>query len=544
MNMSGAILNGKIAGDDITFNTTSLSGTFSNSSVGDGKTVTISGLTIQGSDTNNYSFTPQATTTANIASLDVNWTGSVSGDWNNKGNWNSGITPIATCRITITSASTQPILSGTATIVDLTIDSHAALALSGGSTLTLTGDFVNNGTFTANAGATTIFDGNTIISGNSTPQFSNVTVNQFRSLTGPLNGTINVSGNWTNRGTFLNNHGEVNFNPTSASIISGNNTFYDLESESAGKTLTFEAGSLQTVDGYLNLKGSDGNRLTFNSTNPGTQWTIDPKGTVYVGYVNGSDSVNIGPAIYDPNSTFVNSPGWFGTARPVPPSPNNNPNTPQINNALFFANMSQPMMSLQFMEAGPGILIAMPAATPGVSTPVAAAVPAQVPQTTPATPVVPLAPVAQQIFAQATTTAYMPPIVTPDIFNNVVVSARLPEPPRFANVTTSVTMPNIVPPSVFAGASMSSALPKPAMFSGVVAVATMPGIVTPMVFSGSNLSVELSTPLRFDSAVINGRLSTLNFAIPAGMENPELDSAVRGGDGKGKGKSDLTNRKR
>jgi hypothetical protein len=65
LNLSGAALVGVIDGDDVTLNTGAATGTFASSSVGTW-TVTISGLTISGSSSGNYTLT-QPTATASIS---------------------------------------------------------------------------------------------------------------------------------------------------------------------------------------------------------------------------------------------------------------------------------------------------------------------------------------------------------------------------------------------------------------------------------------------------------------------------------------------
>ena len=63
--MSGAALVGVVAGDTVTLDTSSATGTFATAAVGTGKTVTVAGLTIGGADAGNYTLT-QPTTTADI----------------------------------------------------------------------------------------------------------------------------------------------------------------------------------------------------------------------------------------------------------------------------------------------------------------------------------------------------------------------------------------------------------------------------------------------------------------------------------------------
>ena len=63
---SGATLPGKVNGDDVTLNTGGASGVFSDANVGTSKPVTVSGLTISGADSGNYSLLQPAGISANI----------------------------------------------------------------------------------------------------------------------------------------------------------------------------------------------------------------------------------------------------------------------------------------------------------------------------------------------------------------------------------------------------------------------------------------------------------------------------------------------
>jgi hypothetical protein len=71
LNTAGAALSGIVEGDTVTLNTASAAGAFSDKNVGTGKNVTVSGLTIGGSDAGNYTLT-QPVTTANITVRIIN----------------------------------------------------------------------------------------------------------------------------------------------------------------------------------------------------------------------------------------------------------------------------------------------------------------------------------------------------------------------------------------------------------------------------------------------------------------------------------------
>jgi hypothetical protein len=151
--------------------------------------------------------------------------------------------------------------------------------------LTVRGNWVNNGTFTAQAGTVT-FDGTTTISGSGTHSFYSITINSTKSLTGPSSGTIYVYGNWANSGSFTHNSSTVTFRGTSQSDITGSTTFYNLTINTAtdgAKTVRFGAGNTQTISNTLALTGASGKTLTIRSTSAGTQGTLAIPGSISSG---------------------------------------------------------------------------------------------------------------------------------------------------------------------------------------------------------------------------------------------------------------------
>lgn len=83
----------RIGGDALTFSHTGAN--FADKNVGAGKTVTVSGITLGGTDAGNYTLaSATATTTADITRLDsVTWTGGASGNWFDPANWAGGAVP-------------------------------------------------------------------------------------------------------------------------------------------------------------------------------------------------------------------------------------------------------------------------------------------------------------------------------------------------------------------------------------------------------------------------------------------------------------------
>jgi DNA-binding beta-propeller fold protein YncE len=94
-------------------------------------------------------------------------------------------------------------------------------------------------------------------------------------------GTMTVAGDWTNAMAtgFDHNEGTVQFDTSAAAAINGSTVWYNvtIDEPATGKTLTFEAGEVQTFEtgGTLSATGDVGNLITFVSSDPGvTQWEI------------------------------------------------------------------------------------------------------------------------------------------------------------------------------------------------------------------------------------------------------------------------------
>jgi hypothetical protein len=113
--------------------------------------------------------------------------------------------------------------------------------------------------------------------------------------------SITLAGNFERTiGIFLPYQGTVTFDGATVSNISGSTTFYNLSSITPSKTLSFAAGSTQTVTNNLTINGqASGTRITLNSGTPGSAWNLNTTGaTVSVNYAN----------IQDSNSTVLITP--------------------------------------------------------------------------------------------------------------------------------------------------------------------------------------------------------------------------------------------
>jgi len=174
----------------------------------------------------------------------------------------------------------------------------------------------------------------------------NVTTAYYTSLSGTVNmgsSTFTVTGDWSidagstvNAGTStinLTNTSSLNFygggktyynlnaGGTASVTVYGNNTFNTISNSTQPVTVTFAAGSTQTVTNF-SVSGTAGNLVTLNSNTPGTRFSLSKaSGTVSRNYLSIQDSNATGGAAWyaGTNSTNVsNNLGWTFTAPPTP----------------------------------------------------------------------------------------------------------------------------------------------------------------------------------------------------------------------------------
>ena len=180
-------------------------------------------------------------------------------------------------------------------------------------TLTLTAGTVSAGTNSITAGTITVNGGTFGLAASPSGAWDvgNVTISSGATMNAPsgVNSAFNVSGDWSNSGTFNHKDGTVTFDGTDQAL-SGSTTFHKLtKNVTAAATLTFPSGTTTTVENTLNLSGASGQLLSLISSSPGTQWEINPQGTRTIAYLDVKDSNNINGAAIDAVGTNSVSSG-------------------------------------------------------------------------------------------------------------------------------------------------------------------------------------------------------------------------------------------
>lgn len=205
----------------------------------------------------------------------INWTGDVSTDWFTAGNWSSGV-PTSADNVIIPSApANQPLIGADgAEGNNITIENGASLTMSGvtAHTLSVAGDWTNNGTFNRGIGTVNFNGTNSYqqIAGSSTTSFNILTVAKGakdRILEATSLITLNAAANplVLTSGTFKLSSASTLSPFTSGPSIGSTAGFWNNGGTiNAGNySWTLNAGLLRISAGTVNVGTSAGNSVTY-----------------------------------------------------------------------------------------------------------------------------------------------------------------------------------------------------------------------------------------------------------------------------------------
>jgi hypothetical protein len=150
---------------------------------------------------------------------------------------------------------------------------------------------------------------------------------QGRDLTigpaGTLNGEsaiLELSGDWDNMGSFVAGTSTVRMVDGCgllSAVVNGDSAFHNLEiATSAGKQVSFTAGSTQTVAGDFSATGAAGNLLKIRSTVGGSAAFLQAQGAASASYVDVADNNALGGSSIPLDSNSLKGPnslGWLLT---------------------------------------------------------------------------------------------------------------------------------------------------------------------------------------------------------------------------------------
>ncbi len=148
-----------------------------------GTSYTTSGTYTKTGLTNAAGCDSTATLVLTITPCTNTWTGVTSTDWNNASNWSAGTVPTASLDAVIANTVRKPVISGTVNVKNVTIGMGASLTVNG--TLNVSGNWVNNGVPTLSGNGTVVLQSSSAATLSGYTIFSNLEVAGNYSV-GPL----------------------------------------------------------------------------------------------------------------------------------------------------------------------------------------------------------------------------------------------------------------------------------------------------------------------------------------------------------------------
>ncbi|MFM1931667.1 MAG: hypothetical protein RL226_970 [Bacteroidota bacterium] len=143
------------------------------------------------------------------------WNGIVNNDWENPLNWLLGEIPSEGDDVVLSTTGSNPEINGTIRVNDITIGAGCAIQFNNSSSnLRVTGDFINNGTFSPGEGKVT-FEGNSdqSIQGTSVPRFHGLRIN--------TSGTVSLETDIELSGLLQPDAGTIDWNDHTVTLVSG-----------------------------------------------------------------------------------------------------------------------------------------------------------------------------------------------------------------------------------------------------------------------------------------------------------------------------------
>jgi filamentous hemagglutinin family protein len=284
VNTAGAVFTGKIGGD--TLSVTAATGTFADKNVGTGKTVTLSGTTYGGADAGNYTFTDQATASANITAKAVTVSGITASNKTYDGGTTATVNTAGAVFTGKIGGDTLSVTAATGTFADKNVGTGKTVTLSG---TTYGGADAGNYTFTDQATATANITAKALTLGGITASnkvydgTTSATLNTAGvTFTGLIGGdTVTLGG--AGAGTFA----DKNVGSGKTITVSG----YTLGGADAGNYSVGQPSGLTAniTPAALSVSGITASNKTYDGS---TSATVNTAGAVLTGKIGG-DTVTV-----------------------------------------------------------------------------------------------------------------------------------------------------------------------------------------------------------------------------------------------------------
>ncbi len=198
---------------------------------------------------------------------EIVWDGDLSSSWATDGNWDSGATPVITDDIIVPNVATTPSITTAVQINDLTVEASSSFAISEDGSVTVDGDFINNGTFniTSTASTSGALLANGTVTGNVTYERGGLLSNKWSLVSAPVSGQSikefadNTANDIRKNTSTTPNRYAIGYYDDSK-VAGSKWVYYDVDYLAANPSETFEKGR-----SYAMSRGTDGN-VSFTGT--------------------------------------------------------------------------------------------------------------------------------------------------------------------------------------------------------------------------------------------------------------------------------------
>ncbi len=204
--------------------------------------------------------------TINIASCTSGlWTGALSNDWFNAGNWCGGV-PTSSTNVTISADGIQPQINSSGAVCNnLTLSTGSVLTLGSAGSISVFGTFTNSGSLSANSASTFNYAKTSGTQNIIAANYGGLTLSGGGTKSFPA-GTIGISGAFT-PGTFTSaSQGTIEFNGTGSQTIPAFG-YYNLVSSNTGARTLASSGTISITGSFtpgLNSYTVTGSTISFN----------------------------------------------------------------------------------------------------------------------------------------------------------------------------------------------------------------------------------------------------------------------------------------
>ena len=249
---------------------------------------------------------------------EIVWDGDTSSLWATDSNWDSGATPAITDDIIVPNAATTPNITTAVQINDLMVESLSSFDISENGSITVDGDFINNGTFnvTSTASASGALLANGTVTGNVTYERGGLLASRWSLVSAPVSGQSikdfaeNATNDIRENTSVTPNRYAIGYYDDSK-VAGSKWVYYDVDYLASNPTESFQKGRSyamsRSTDGTVSFTGTV-ETTDADKTVTASEWNAI--GNPYTAFLpinenSGTNFINDNLAKFDPTNVGV-----------------------------------------------------------------------------------------------------------------------------------------------------------------------------------------------------------------------------------------------